>query len=67
MWKYWTCGILGVWIVIMPYLGFPWEVHRILIVVTGIVIATLSFWLVSEKKIQARHNNDEPNEPEKTF
>lgn len=48
MWKQWVNGVLGIWIVLLPYLGFTADVHTWLMVVTGIVIAVLAFWSASE-------------------
>ncbi|MDP3762964.1 MAG: SPW repeat protein [bacterium] len=48
MWKHWVNGVLGLWVIIMPYLGFTATAHQILMVVAGIVIAVLSFWAASD-------------------
>src|SRR3989344_2606793 len=50
MWKQWVNGVLGIWIVLLPYLGFTSDIHTWLMVVTGIVIAVLAFWSASESK-----------------
>ena len=50
MWKHWVTGVLGLWVIIMPYLGFTANAHQILMVVSGIVIAVLSFWAASESR-----------------
>lgn len=39
-----TIGILGVWLIILSFLGFPSSIHRILMIITGITIAFVSFW-----------------------
>lgn len=44
MWRNWFIGILGLWIVILAFLGFPPSVKRILMIVTGLAIALISFW-----------------------
>lgn len=50
MWKYWANAILGLWIILVPYLGFELGAKDVLLVVSGIVIAALAFWSVSEAK-----------------
>ncbi len=50
MWKQWVNGVLGIWIVLLPYLGFTSDIHTWLMVITGIVIAVLAFWSASESK-----------------
>lgn len=49
MWKHWVNGVLGLWIVAMPYLQLGNQ-HANLMVVTGLVIAALSFWEVFGRK-----------------
>jgi len=50
MWKQWVNGVLGLWIVLLPYLGFTADIHTWLMVITGVVIAVLAFWSASESK-----------------
>jgi hypothetical protein len=40
----WILGILGIWIVIEPFLPFSVSVSRWLLVLSGLVIAVLAFW-----------------------
>lgn len=49
MWKQWVNGVLGLWVILMPYVLPPGSAHQISMVVSGIVIAVLAFWSVSEK------------------
>jgi len=44
MWRDWINGILGVWLVILGFLGFPASAKAILVIITGVVVASLSFW-----------------------
>ncbi|NOY35829.1 MAG: hypothetical protein GXP44_02835 [bacterium] len=44
MWRDWINGILGVWLIVLGFLGFPASVKAILVIATGIIIAFLSFW-----------------------
>jgi len=41
---------LGLWVAILPYLGFPYEFRRILFSVTGVLIMYLSYTLYLENK-----------------
>ena len=50
MWKQWVSAILGLLIILIPYLGFPLSWSNFFFVVSGIIIAVLSFWALSEEK-----------------
>ena len=50
MWKYWVSGILGLFIVILPYAGFPFKALQALMAICGAAIAVISFWSLSENK-----------------
>lgn len=54
MWKYWINVVLGVLLILMPYLAFPLSWNNLFYVISGILIAVLSFWSLSE----AKHKND---------
>ena len=41
---------IGVWIAILPYLGFPYSFRNILITLTGLVIIYFSYEIYSEHK-----------------
>ena len=44
MWKNWLNGILGFWVVIIPFLNFSLAWQRTVLIFSGIVIAVLGFW-----------------------
>ncbi|MEK7599021.1 MAG: hypothetical protein AAB474_01020 [Patescibacteria group bacterium] len=44
MWQDWVNGIVGVWIILMPFLGFDPGLHQTLMIISGIVVAVLGFW-----------------------
>jgi len=44
MWRDWINGILGIWIVFLAFLGLPFNARAILMIITGLLIAFLSFW-----------------------
>ena len=50
MWQSWVSGILGLWVVLMPFLGLSQGLHRNLMIVSGVVIAILGFWSASGTK-----------------
>ncbi len=41
--KYWINGLLGLWIIVLGFLGFPSYIERILLIITGLAIATVFF------------------------
>ncbi len=42
-------GLFGVWIVLVSLILSPGTTQRILLVISGIVVALIAFWLASEK------------------
>jgi len=44
MWQDWINGVLGLWVILMPFLGFDPGLGKTLTIVTGVVIAVLGFW-----------------------
>jgi hypothetical protein len=59
MWQQWTNGILGLWVVIVPFLGLTGQQNAWTLVVTGLVVAILGFWGATEHasmtEIDSRH------------
>jgi len=49
MWQNWVIGILGIWIIIEPYLGFTESGNKVVLIITGIIIAILGFWSASSR------------------
>ena len=51
--------ILGVWVAVLPYLGFPLSIKNILFVLTGLVFVYLSLLMYKEhsKKKGFRQKN----------
>ena len=45
MWQDWVNGILGLWVILLPFIGLGGDVTTL--VITGIVIAVLGFWAAS--------------------
>ena len=48
--KAWILLILGVWLAILPYLGFPYSWKDILTVLSGLGIVYVSFVVYKESK-----------------
>lgn len=42
--------ILGIWVAVLPYLGFPFYVKNIIFVITGFVFVYISFVLYKDHK-----------------
>ncbi len=54
--RQWLC-LLGVWVMIFLFLGVPSFWHKVIALLTGIVIVTISYNLSSEKKVNAISSN----------
>ena len=44
MWQHWVNGILGLWILISPFVGLEGSSMTTNLVIVGIVVAILGFW-----------------------
>ncbi|MEK7588643.1 MAG: hypothetical protein AAB438_02380 [Patescibacteria group bacterium] len=44
--------ILGIWVAILPYLGFPYSIKNILFSLTGLVIIYTSFVIYKELRLK---------------
>ncbi len=49
MWQHWVNGILGLWVIIVPFLGLTTQDFMWTLVVTGLVIAVMGFWGAGEQ------------------
>jgi len=61
MYKAYVLLVLGVWLAVLPYLGFPYSWKDILTTVTGLIIIGLSFMLYKElkkKEVKKEENFD---------
>jgi len=52
MWKDWINGILGLWVVLLAFIGIPFNAKAILMIITGLAIAFLSFWKGASDKVK---------------
>lgn len=50
MWQNWVCGILGLWIVLVVFLGFSSTLTNFFLIVSGLAIVALGFWTSSLTK-----------------
>jgi hypothetical protein len=48
MWQQWVNGILGIWIIIVPFLGLSASANLWTLAITGLVVAILGFWGAGE-------------------
>jgi len=46
MWQQWVNALLGLWVIVIPFLGLTGAALMWTLVVTGIVVAGLSLWAV---------------------
>lgn len=59
--SYWTNGILGVWLVILAYLGLPPSAENIILIISGLIIAFISFRQIVHYKIARNIKMEELN------
>ena len=49
--SWWINGILGLWLVILAYLGLPPSAENIILIISGLIIAFFSFRQIIRYKI----------------
>ncbi len=62
-----TLFFIGLWVAILPYLGFPTSFRKILFVITGLVIIYFSYMLRKKAKEEAQVMQKEDNSKMNTF
>lgn len=50
-----TLLILGIWIAILPYLGFPYSWKKILLTLSGLGVAYIAYILYKKEKIDTKN------------
>jgi hypothetical protein len=50
MWQQWVNGILGLWTIVVPFLGFTGGTLMWTLIITGIIVAVLGFWGGAESR-----------------
>ena len=58
----WISGVLGIWLIIVVFLGFSSTLSRIFFVITGLAIAVLGFLSASRQKQEANSGQDHYSE-----
>ncbi len=57
MWQQWVNGILGLWVIAMPFiLGITDSATMWTIAITGVVVAALGFWGAGEHSSAMTHH-----------
>jgi len=59
MWQIWLIGILGLWIVLVVFLGFSSTLTNFFLIISGLAIAFFSFRLAPFIKIPPKRNDSE--------
>ena len=44
MWQQWVNGVLGLWVIVVAFLGFTGATLMWTLAITGVVVAVLGFW-----------------------
>ena len=50
MWQQWINALLGIWVVVIPFLGLTGTAFMWTLVVTGLVIAVLAVWGAGQRE-----------------
>lgn len=58
----WISGFLGIWLIVIVFLGFSSTLSRIFFVVTGLAVAVLGFLSASRQSLEAGSNPDHYSE-----
>ena len=58
---------IGVWVAILPFLGFPFTIKNILFVITGFLIIYMSYGLYLESKIDKKEETADNFSENKDF
>lgn len=53
MWQSWVIAIVGLWVIIVPYLNMSESSLKMILVITGIVIIILGLWGAMGKKMMS--------------
>lgn len=67
MWKNWFLSLIGLWLVLLGFSGFPSSTLKILIIISGLAVAFLALKNVFRHKVNesVKHLSDqEENMPE---
>ena len=56
--RHWINGVLGLWIILLAFLGFPSSVRKILLILTGLFVAIVSFSKASNYYIEEASDDE---------
>ncbi len=48
MWQQWVNGVLGLWVIVVPFLNLGATANSWTLAITGLIVAVLGFWGATE-------------------
>jgi hypothetical protein len=55
MWQNWVSAVFGLWTIVVPFLGLSGATLQWTLVITGAVVAIMSFWAASVESSDERY------------
>lgn len=52
MWRHWTIVVLAFIFILAPFLGLTTFIFKLSMILGGIIIAILGFWILSSEKLK---------------
>ncbi|MEK7503081.1 MAG: hypothetical protein AAB556_01395 [Patescibacteria group bacterium] len=52
MWRHWAIVSIGIIFILAPFLGLTTFIFKLLMVLGGVAVALLGFWLLSSEKLK---------------
>jgi len=62
MWRHWTMVSIGFIFILVPFLGLTTFIFKLLMVLGGIIVAVLGFWILSSEKLKQSITKQEVKE-----
>jgi len=62
MWRHWTIVSIGLIFILAPFLGLTTFIFKLSMVLGGVGIAVLGFWILSSKKLNESTTGQEIKE-----
>lgn len=56
MWQQWINGLLGLWLMIVPFLAMTQQSFMWVVMITGLIVAILAFWGAGRENSTAHHD-----------
>ncbi len=60
-------GVLGLWVTLVMFLDFSTTLTRIILIISGLLVAALSFWAASDSKIPGKSDSEIIPSPNSSF